>query len=113
MFSKELVMIHASQSTRRGFLRQIAGASAVAMGVPSVISAARPGDEKKVAASGRVAIGSVITNKAPYEWRDGAKLHFFKGKYWLLGGWVNGPRKSWNGDDTTNEIWSSADLVSW
>src|SRR5687768_4371612 len=57
--------------------------------------------------------GSLISDKAPYEWRDGAKLHFFKGKYWLLGGWVNGPRKSWDGDDTTNEIWSSPDLVTW
>src|SRR5918997_971947 len=57
--------------------------------------------------------GSLITDKAPYEWRDGARLHFFRGKYWLLGGWVNGPRKSWDGDDTTNEIWSSTDLASW
>lgn len=58
-------------------------------------------------------VGSIITEKAPYEWRDGAMLHFFKGKYWLLGGWVNGPRKSWDGDDTTNEIWSSPDLAAW
>lgn len=58
-------------------------------------------------------LGSTITEEAPYEWRDGAKLHFFKGKYWLLGGWTVGPRKSWNGDDTTNEIWSSPDLASW
>ena len=57
--------------------------------------------------------GSLITDKAPYEWRDGARLHFFKGKYWLLGGWTNGPRKSWDGVDTTNEIWSSSDLATW
>jgi len=57
--------------------------------------------------------GSLITDKAPYEWRDGAKLHFFKGKYWLLGGWTVGPRKSWDGDQTTNEIWSSPDLITW
>src|ERR1051326_6453748 len=58
-------------------------------------------------------VGPPITDKAPYEWRDGAKLHFFKGKYWLLGGWTVGPRKSWDGDQTTNEIWSSPDLVTW
>src|SRR5436305_6582021 len=58
-------------------------------------------------------LGERITDKAPYEWRDGARLHFFKGKYWLLGGWTVGPRKSWDGDDTTNEIWSSADLIDW
>src|SRR5213078_2546532 len=57
--------------------------------------------------------GSLITDRAPYEWRDGAKLHFFKGKYWLLGGWTVGPRKSWDGDQTTNEIWSSPDLATW
>ena len=58
-------------------------------------------------------VGSLISDKAPYECRDGAKLHFFRGKYWLLGGWTNAPRKSWGGDDTTNEIWSSPDLVTW
>jgi hypothetical protein len=57
--------------------------------------------------------GAVLTDKAPYEWRDGAKLHFFKGKYLLLGGWTVGPRKSWDGNATTNEIWSSPDLINW
>jgi len=57
--------------------------------------------------------GSLITDKAPYEWRDGAKLHFFRGKYWLLGGWTVGPRKAWDGDITTDEIWSSPDLATW
>jgi hypothetical protein len=61
----------------------------------------------------RTYTGSLITDKAPYEWRDGARLHFFRGRYWLLGGWTNGPRKSWDGDATTNEIWSSPDLVTW
>src|SRR5689334_11288586 len=58
-------------------------------------------------------VGTELTDKAPYEWRDGAKLHFFKGKYWLLGGWTVGPRKSWGGDATTNEIWTSTDLINW
>jgi len=42
-------------------------------------------------------VGETITDKAPYLWRDGARLRFFKGKYWLLGGWTNGPRKDWDG----------------
>ena len=57
--------------------------------------------------------GSLVTDKAPWLWRDGARLHYFRGKYWLLGGWTNGPRKEWDGDDTTNEIWSSPDLATW
>ena len=57
-------------------------------------------------------VGNVITSAAPYKDRDGAKLHFFNGKYWLLGGWSEGyPEWDWN--QTTNEVWSSADLANW
>lgn len=73
---------------------------------------ARSQNEAAQGASGDY-VGAVLTTKAPYEWRDGARLHFFKNKYWMLGGWTVAPRKSWDGDDTTNEIWSSTDLVSW
>jgi hypothetical protein len=58
-------------------------------------------------------VGTELTATAPYEWRDGAKLQFFKGKYWMIGGWTVGPRKSWGGDATTNEIWTSTDLINW
>jgi hypothetical protein len=58
-------------------------------------------------------VGTQLTDKAPYEWRDGARLVHYQGKYWLLGGWTNGPRKSWSDEDTTNEIWSSSDLINW
>lgn len=50
--------------------------------------------------------------------RDGAKLHYLTatGKYWLLGGWtpyVNKNAPYWDGKITTNEVWSSPDLVTW
>lgn len=69
--------------------------------------------EQSLQAPPKKYVGSRLTDKAPYEWRDGAKLHYFRGKYWLLGGWTVGPRKSWDGDATTNEIWSSPDLINW
>ncbi|HVH46112.1 MAG TPA: hypothetical protein VM925_27370 [Labilithrix sp.] len=58
-------------------------------------------------------VGEMLTRSAGYSWRDGAALKKFRGKYWLLGGWTNGPRPEWDGDDTTNEVLSSTDLVTW
>lgn len=55
--------------------------------------------------NGHAYFGRALTTSAAYSQRDGAALEFFAGKYWLLGGW--------NAGVTTNEVWSSPDLVTW
>lgn len=47
--------------------------------------------------------------------RDGAKLHYLAatGKYWLLGGWSPAPVAAWGNKPTTNQVWSSTDLITW
>lgn len=53
------------------------------------------------------------TDAAGYYPRDGARLEFFAGKYWLLGGWNPADNPEWGTDITTNAVWSSTDLVTW
>ncbi len=53
------------------------------------------------------------TSTAPWHERDGARLEFFNGRYWLLGGWWPDGGTEWGSDVTTNAIWSSADLENW
>lgn len=54
------------------------------------------------------------TAAAAYQQRDGAALHYFNGKYWLLGGWWTPLPNSWSATNyVTNEVWSSLDLVTW
>ncbi len=56
-----------------------------------------------------------LTNSAAYEVRDGARVHYLAatGKYWLLGGWQAAPVAAWDNQITTNQVWSSTDLVTW
>lgn len=50
---------------------------------------------------------------AEYTARDGARLEYFLGKYWLLGGWQPVPN-GWSATNAvTNEVWSSPDLITW
>jgi hypothetical protein len=49
---------------------------------------------------------------ADYSLRDGARLEYFNSKYWLLGGWQPDPN-GWGVNSTTNEVWSSPDLITW
>lgn len=62
--------------------------------------------------NGHTYSGSHPTASGGYHQRDGAKLHYFAGKYWMLGGWWHTPPPEWNGV-TTNEVWSSPDLITW
>ncbi len=50
-----------------------------------------------------------ITADAAYLARDGASLRFFKGKWWLFGGW----NPAYWPSDSTNEVWSSVDRNTW
>ena len=65
------------------------------------------------APDGHEFVASLVAPAAQYTERDGAKLHWFNGKYWLLGGWSPGSQPAWGGSLTTNEVWSSVDLVNW
>lgn len=47
---------------------------------------------------------------APWSARDGAMAINFAGKWWLTGGWNGGIE---SGVDTTNQVWSSSDLITW
>jgi hypothetical protein len=53
---------------------------------------------------------SLVTAAAAFTARDGSKLHYFVGKYWLIGGWNTTP--DW-ATDSTNEVWSSVDRITW
>ena len=61
---------------------------------------------------------ALLTSTPGYTPRDGCKVEFFDGKYWLLGGWwptmaPDGPN-GWSATNiTTNEVWSSVDLLTW
>lgn len=55
---------------------------------------------------------TTLTTTAGYQQRDGARLHWFGGKWWLLGGWWP-PPSDWEPDHLTNQIQSSADLITW
>lgn len=65
------------------------------------------------APNGHTYSGIEITSDTGIHVRDGAKLHFFAGKYWLLGGWWSTPVPAWNNGLTTNEVWSSPDAATW
>lgn len=56
-----------------------------------------------------------LTASTPYQQRDGARLHYLPstGRYWLLGGWWPFENASWGNDRTTNEVWSTRDLLDW
>lgn len=54
-----------------------------------------------------------LTTDALYHQRDGARLEFFRNRYWLLGGWWPNDDRDWGPEVTTNEVWSSTDLVTW
>lgn len=57
--------------------------------------------------------GRAMTKAAAFAERDGAEIEHFAGKYWLLGGW-DPVAPEWGGSDiTTNEVWSSTDLITW
>lgn len=53
------------------------------------------------------------TTSAAYAQCDGAKLIHMLGRYYRLGGWHSGGLPEWNGEWSTNEVWSSEDLVTW
>lgn len=54
-----------------------------------------------------------MTAAAGFSPRDGARLEYFNGKYWLLGGWQP-VTNAWSATNAvTNEVWSSPDLVTW
>lgn len=54
------------------------------------------------------------TATAGFGQRDGAQLLYMSGFYYLLGGWNPTLPNAWSTTDvTTNEVWSSPDLVTW
>lgn len=53
------------------------------------------------------------TLSAPWVPRDGARVEFFNGLYWLMGGWNPANNPEWGTAITTNSVWSSPDLVTW
>lgn len=58
-------------------------------------------------------VGTELTSAAAFSQRDGAKLRFMAGKYWLFGGWNSTPNPAWDNMQTTNEVWSSVDRITW
>jgi hypothetical protein len=54
-----------------------------------------------------------ITLAAAWEPRDGAGLVHFDGALWILGGWDGATVANWDNRSTTNQVWSSADGVTW
>jgi hypothetical protein len=52
------------------------------------------------------------TTTAAYHVRDGSRLLWFLDQYWLLGGWDTPAPAEW-GQQSTNEVWSSPDLITW
>jgi hypothetical protein len=56
-----------------------------------------------------------LTPDAAWDPRDGAGLVYLEstGKYWIVGGWSADPGRSWAPAVTTNQVWSSPDLVTW
>lgn len=58
--------------------------------------------------------GIAATTTAPFGARDGAGLVSLNGTWYLLGGWNATLPNEWSPTDvTTNEVWSSSDLVTW
>lgn len=54
------------------------------------------------------------TGVAAYTQRDGAPLVWHRGLYFLLGGWNGLLPNGWSATEvTTNQVWSSPDLVTW
>ncbi len=94
----------------RGVVRSLNARHGLALAQPSNVE---PGFYAGTTSPVRTYVGTTKTTASGISQRDGAKLHFFAGKYRLLGGWKATPAAEWNNEYTTNEVWSSTDLINW